>query len=161
MKRVIQFAELVSMLSSLTACDEAVNSYKETLARQETEAVNKIFSVAVTGLQRKEDNGRPELELIFDLSNQSMENITEFKGKVVLKNVHDELIKTDVVDYKKGLRGGHKLQDLLFVVSDSDDTENYEQTNGFDLDKGNFKLEFIPDVVVFDSGKVLRRRVSD
>lgn len=161
MKRVILLAIFVSMLSSLTACDEAVKSYKETLARKETEAINKIFSVAVTDLKRNEDNGRSNLELIFDLSNQSMENITEIKGNLELRDVRDELIKTEMFDYKKRLRGGHKLQGLVFVVTGSNDRENYEKTNGFDLDKGNFKLEFLPDVVVFDSGKVLRRRISD
>ncbi|MDF1526555.1 MAG: hypothetical protein RRA15_04810 [bacterium] len=50
---------------------------------------------------------------------------------------------------------------FVFVVNGSDNLENYEKTNGFDLDKGDFKFEFVPDVVVFDSGRVLRRRISN
>ena len=158
---MVQLAVIASVLSSLPACDDAINSYKQARGRQETEALEKVFSLTVTDLQRTEDQGQPRLKLIFDLKNLSMENLTEFKGKLVLRDAENEMIGTGMVDYKKKLRGGHKLEGLVLTVNARDNRENYEKTEGFDLDKENFKLEFIPDVAVFDSGIVLRRRSSE
>jgi len=161
MKRAVQLAVIASILAALPACDDAINNYKQARARQEAEALDKIFSVTVTDLQRTDDEGQLRLNLIFDLSNQTMDNLTEFKGKLVLKDADNELIGTGVVDYKNKLRGGHKLEGLVLSVNSRDNRENYEKTAGFDLTKRNFKLEFMPDVAVFETGVVLRRHSSD
>jgi hypothetical protein len=161
LKRVLQLAVIVSILAALPACDDAINSYKQNRARQEAEALDKVFSLTVTDLQRTEEEGQPLLNLVFDLNNLSMENLTEFKGKLVLKDADNDLIGTGMVDYKNRLRGGHKLEGLVLTVNSRDNRENYEKTVGFDLTKGNFKLEFVPDVAVFETGVVLRRHDSE
>ena len=161
MKSTVQFAVIVSMLSPLMACDDAINSYKQARGRQETEALNKVFSLTVTDLQRTENKGQPQLKLICDLSNQTMENITGFKGRLVLRDADNVLIETGMVDYKKRLRGGHRLEGLVLAVNSRDNMGNYEKTVGFDMEKGNFKLEFVPDIAVFESGVVLRKHGFD
>lgn len=162
MRKVILLFLCVPFLLITLGCEE-VTKYKTKL---DIKKMDSSFYIKVLDIEKNDEHKPPNVTILYEMHNVSGAHIKAFKGMLILKDVYGEIIKEERRDNEEGLKAGWYYEKIKLYIPNYEGIRfletvrnmyEYRKAQALDMQKKNFSLKYVPEIIVYESGKILKR----